>query len=301
MKSWRTRSRSWVSHALALNLLTGYLTEWHDGRIAGLADLPPGVGPRGEGRHARRVIAAWEARLGDGPEIEVLRTLGLFDAPAERAALEAVWGGDEIQGLNEWLREGDAEAAIERLREWKLTGGAEGRPPPGRSAWTAIRCYGSISETRLASKLPEAWTEGSSRLFEYYQSVPEKHQPDTLEELGKPLQGRGAWVRGGALPGCPDDAVYWDADHSVSSEFYQTKKLGAFGSDLAGWRACSKSPGGGRRRGCRRPSNRSCSTPRGSVCGRWAGCARRRSRWRLPSTRQPSARTGRTPPSAPGT
>ena len=226
-------------HALALNLLAAYLKEWHGGSIEGVAEVPelPEVSER-EGRHAQRVMAAIEQRLGpvagpgagNGPEIEWLRVLGLFDAPAEEGPLEAVLAKPAIRGLTErlaGLSKRAREEAVERLRELKLLAGESHHVPP------RLDCHPLVGERFggwLKQERHQAWREGHKRLFEYYQQVPEKHQPDTLEDLA-PLY---AAVGHGCEAGLYDEAfngVYWPRILR-EQEGYSFGKLGAFGADI---------------------------------------------------------------------
>ena len=233
-------------HALALNLLAAYLTEWprrsmDRGSIEGVAEVPelPEVS-EAEGRHAQRVMAASEQRLGEGPEVEWLRVLGLFDAPAEEGPLGAVLAKPVIKGLTKrlaGLSKRDREEAVERLRELKLLAAESHHVPP------RLDCHPLVRERFggwLKQERSQAWREGHKRLFEYYQQVPEKHQPDGLEGLA-PLY---AAVGHGCEAGLYEEAfngVYWPRI-CREQEFYSTSKLGAFGADLAAVSSCFEKP-----------------------------------------------------------
>jgi hypothetical protein len=47
-----------------------------------------------QGVHARKVMESYQTWFGEGPELSVLRMLGLFDRPAEEKALEALLTGN---------------------------------------------------------------------------------------------------------------------------------------------------------------------------------------------------------------
>ena len=219
-------------HALALNLLATYLKEWHGGSIEGVAELPelPEVSEQ-EGRHAQRVMAAIEQRLGDGPEVEWLRVLGLFDAPAEEGPLEAVLAEPAIKGLTDrlaGLSEQGRDEAVERLRVLKLLVGESHHVPP------RLNCHPLVRERFggwLKREHPQAWREGHKRLFESYQQVPEGHQPEKLDDLA-PLY---AAVGHGCEAGLYDEA-YWPVYRTRidrESEGYSTATVGAYGANLA--------------------------------------------------------------------
>ena len=113
----RSASDEFRGHCLALTLLGSYLTDAYKGDIrrrdevsARLAnDLRQGV-------HARKVMGSYQTWLGEGPELAVLRMLGLFDRPADERALEALRKSPAIPDLTECTGSG---ACFSRL--WALT------------------------------------------------------------------------------------------------------------------------------------------------------------------------------------
>ena len=52
-----------------------------------------------QGVHARKVMVSYQAWLGEGPELSVLRMLGLFDRPADERALGTLLKAPAIQVL----------------------------------------------------------------------------------------------------------------------------------------------------------------------------------------------------------
>src|ERR1700758_600312 len=56
-----------------------------------------------QGAHAGKVMESYQAWFGDGPELSVLRMLGLFDRPADEKALSALLKPPAIPGLTESL------------------------------------------------------------------------------------------------------------------------------------------------------------------------------------------------------
>ena len=183
------------------------------------------------GRHARRVMAAFETLFGEGPELDLLRVLGLFDGPVEETVIEALLADPPIKGLTDHLTRGGAavlENAQATLRSAKLLAGESRHDPPRLDSHPLVREH--FGE-QLRSNRPEAWRAGHARLFEHYQGVPKENEPSTLEDLA-PLY---AAVAHGCAAGQYQkalDEVYW-ARISQKRAFYSTKKLGAYGSDLA--------------------------------------------------------------------
>ena len=214
-------------HALALNLLSAYLN-WPGAQ--GVADIPelPDV-PEKKGRHARRVMAAFEAVFGAGPKLDLLRILGLFDGPVEETVIEALLA-HPIKDLTDHLTRGGASALGDvqaTLRRAKLLAGESRHDPPRLDSHPLVREH--FGE-QLERERPEAYRAGHERLFEHYQQIAE-HQPSTLEGLA-PLY---AAVAHGCAAGRYRKAfeeLYW-ARIRRGNEGYSIKKLGAFGSELA--------------------------------------------------------------------
>ncbi len=216
-------------HALALNLLAAYL-KWPGAQ--GVSDVPelPDI-PEKKGRHARRVMAAFERLFGEGPELDLLRILGLFDGPVEETVIKALLAHPPIEGLTEHLTRGGAsvfEDAQATLRRAKLLAGESRHDPPRLDSHPLVREH--FGE-QLETERPEDWRAGHERLFEHYKGVPKENQPSTLEGLA-PLY---AAVAHGCSAGRYEEvyqAVY-RTRVDREQEFYSTRKLGAFGSDLA--------------------------------------------------------------------
>ena len=215
-------------HALALNLLSAYL-KWPGAR--GVSDIPELADILEEnGRHARRVMAAFERLFGEGPQLDLLRILGLFDGPVEETVIEALLADPSIKGLTDHLTRGGARAfadAQASLRRAKLLAGESHHDPPRLDSHPLVREH--FGE-QLEKERPEAWRTGHGRLFEHYQGVPKENQPSTLEGLA-PLY---AAVAHGCAAGQYQEAyrlVYRTRIHREKA--YTVDKLGAFGSELA--------------------------------------------------------------------
>ena len=104
-----------------------------------------------QGGHARNVIEFYQTWFGEGPELAVLRMLGLFDRPADEKALEALLKPPVIHGLTEsltYLSPADWRTILARLR---------------RSSWQAIHIIPGSSIHILSFANPLA---DSSRVSE---------------------------------------------------------------------------------------------------------------------------------------
>ena len=80
----RSASDEFSGHCLALTLLGSYLTDAYNGDIrcrnALSGQLAHDVR---QGAHARKVMESYQSWFGEGPELAILRMLGLFDRPAD--------------------------------------------------------------------------------------------------------------------------------------------------------------------------------------------------------------------------
>jgi tetratricopeptide (TPR) repeat protein len=227
-------TQNFGNHALAINLLASYLhgiTGHHISNAAKIADIDV---PVEKGRHPRRVMEAFDKRFGKGVKAEILRIMGLFDRPAEIAAIDAVRTEPAIAGLTEYLqgiKETEWNKLLEELRDCKLLAQRSKHNPD------VVDCHPLVREhfgEKLKNERIEAWREAHGRLYEYYKGLPEKlygkNLPDTIEEM-EPLFRA---VYHGCAAGEPTkvwEELYWERI-CRGNKFYSTRQLGAFGSDL---------------------------------------------------------------------
>ena len=175
------------------------------------------------------MIAAYARWLGEGPELAILRLLGLFDRPAEADVLKALRAMPPIPGLTEPLVDlsnEDWRLATATLRDQSLLAAADPREPETLDAHPLVRaCFAE----ELENHRPDAWQEGNRRLYEHLcQAAPDL--PDTLEAM-QPLY---AAVVHGCRAGRQQEVVeevYWRRILR-GEEFFSVNKLGAFGSGL---------------------------------------------------------------------
>ncbi|HIH87339.1 MAG TPA: toll/interleukin-1 receptor domain-containing protein [Methanosarcinales archaeon] len=221
--------RDFGNHALAVSLLGVYLHEIPGHDISNASGIPELDIPVKAGRHPRRMIAAFERRFGEGPEVEVLRMLGLFDRPADAGAIAAIAAAPAIPNLTEHIQvlsEANWLRLINRLREKRLIASGSRHQPDILDAHPLVREH--FSE-QLRDEYPEAWQEGNNRLYEHLKQTAEEY-PDTIEEM-IPLYSA---VAHGCQAGRHQDAMdelYW---HRIQrgDELFNLHKLGAFGADL---------------------------------------------------------------------
>jgi hypothetical protein len=86
----RGASDEFSGHCLALTLLGSYLTDAYNGDIRSRKEVSERLADDvRQGLHARNVMQSYQRWFGEGPELSVLRILGLFDRPADGKTLEA--------------------------------------------------------------------------------------------------------------------------------------------------------------------------------------------------------------------
>jgi len=218
------------NHALAVSLLGRYLAVAHGGRVEKRSDVDLAGAAERQGGHALRVIGAYAEWLGEGPELAVLRLIGLFDRPANPEALAALRAEPVIPGLTDSLTkliEEDWNTAVTNLREHGLLLPADPHQPGTLDAHPLVRVF---FQEELEKKRPQAWQAGNLRLYEHLQKeAPDL--PDTLEAMEPLFTAVIHGCRAGRQQEALDE-VYWRRIQR-GNELFNLKKLGAFGSDLS--------------------------------------------------------------------
>ncbi|MEA2693225.1 MAG: hypothetical protein QOJ16_2612, partial [Acidobacteriota bacterium] len=225
------------NHALALTLMGNYLRQACGGDVRRRKEADLGRAAERQGGHALRVIRAYAHWLGEGPELAVLRLLGLFDRPAAASALAALRAEPAIPRLTllkkHWwqrakpLSEEEWQYAVSSLREHGLLLRADPRQPGVLDAHPLVRVY---FQEELEKERLQAWQEGNLRLYEHLQKAA-PDLPETLEAM-EPLY---AAVLHGCRAGRQQEAFDEVYGRRIQrrDKFYNIHKLGAFGSDLA--------------------------------------------------------------------
>ena len=87
----RSASDEFSGHCLALTLLGSYLTDAYNGDIRCRKEVSARLAHDvRQGAHARKVMESYQTWFGEGPELSMLRMLGLFDRPADEKAIGAL-------------------------------------------------------------------------------------------------------------------------------------------------------------------------------------------------------------------
>ncbi|ETR71588.1 MAG: WD repeat-containing protein [Candidatus Magnetoglobus multicellularis str. Araruama] len=227
-------SESFSNHALALNLLGGYLTDikgHHITNIFMIPDLEINNTHNKESKHAHRMLEAFERKFENSYQIELLYILGLFDRPIEFKAIKTIIHHIPISGLNIFLSnlsEADLLRTIQKLRHCRIILQESFHKPD------IIDCHPIVREyfrEQLRKTNPKGWIIAHKCLYEYYKNLPKKYLPDTLEEMEPLLL---ATIHG-CLAGNHQqvrDEVFWARIHRKRNH-YIWHTLGAFSSYIS--------------------------------------------------------------------
>ena len=168
----RSASDEFGGHCLALTLLGSYLTDAYNGDVRCRKDVSEHLSHDvRQGAHARKVMESYQAWFEEGPELSVLRMVGLFDRPTDEKALGALLKSPAIPDLTESLTDLSPSVwrtILAKLRRARLLAAEDPHDPGHLDTHPLIREY--FGE-QLRSQRTKAWKECNRRLFEYYQTL----------------------------------------------------------------------------------------------------------------------------------
>jgi hypothetical protein len=179
----RSASDEFSGHCLALTLLGSYLTDAYNGDIRFRTEVSDRLAHDvRRGVHARKVIESYQSWFGEGPELSVLRTLGLFDRPVDEKALGVLLKSPAIPSLTESLTDLsliERRTIVAKLRRARLISGEDLHNPGHLDTHPLVREY--FGE-QLRSQRTEAWKECNRRLFSHYRAIA-PHLPDSFRDM----------------------------------------------------------------------------------------------------------------------
>ena len=179
----RSASDEFGGHCLALTLLGSYLTDAYNGDIRCRKEVSERLAHDvRQGVHARKVMESYQTWLGEGPELSVLRMLGLFDRPADEKVLGALLKPPAIAGLTESLTNlGSSEwrTILARLRRARLLAGEDSHNPGHLDTHPLVREHFGEQLRKLRT---DAWKECNRRLYNHYRTLPPQ-LPDSFREM----------------------------------------------------------------------------------------------------------------------
>ena len=127
-------------------------------------------------------MESYQSWLREGPELSVLRLLGLFDRPADERALSALLNPPAIHGLTESLTNlspTEWRKILAKLRRARLLAVEDPHNPGHLDTHPLVREY--FGE-QLRSQRTDAWKECNRRLYHYYRTLAPQ-LPDTFREM----------------------------------------------------------------------------------------------------------------------
>src|SRR6201987_1099198 len=168
----RSASDEFSGHCLALTLLSSYLTDAFDGDVRRRDEVSARLAHDvRQGVHARKVMESYQTWFGEGPELSILRMLGLFDRPTDEQTFRALLKSPAIPGLTEPLtdlRPTEWQTFLAKLRRAKLLAQEDPQNVGQLDTHPLVREY--FGE-QLQSQRTEAWKECNRRLYHYYQTL----------------------------------------------------------------------------------------------------------------------------------
>jgi hypothetical protein len=179
----RSASDEFGGHCLALTLLGSYLTDAFNGDIRFRKEVSARLAHDvRQGVHARKVMESYGTWFGEGPELSILRMLGLFDRPADEKALGTLLKAPAIHGLTEsltHLNPTELRMVPARLRRARLLSGED---PHNRGHLDTHPLVREYFGDQLRSQQSDAWKECNKRLFNYYQTLAPQ-LPESFKEM----------------------------------------------------------------------------------------------------------------------
>jgi hypothetical protein len=239
-KELRTTAHEFGGHPLALGMLASFLKETQQGDVRRRdhirAFLADGDNPGHD--HAARVMESYEKEWLAGRPVllAVMHIVGLFDRPASGDCLAALRAEPVIAGLTDSIVGLDNEKwerAVARLRDARLLAPSDPSAPDALDAHPLVREW--FGE-RLRKTNEAAWKAAHGRLYEHLRDMTREGETPTLSDLAPLYQAIAHGCRAGRHHEALHD-IYQNricrrgADGRI--EFHASKKLGAFGSNLA--------------------------------------------------------------------
>jgi serine/threonine protein kinase/tetratricopeptide (TPR) repeat protein len=179
----RSASDEFRGHCLALTLLGNYLTDAYHGDIRRRDEVSARLAnDLRQGAHARKVMESYQSWFGEGPELAILRMLGLFDRPADEQTFGVLLKSPSIPGLTESLTDLDPtewQTILAKLRRASLLAREDPQNPGQLEAHPLVR---EFFGEQLRSQQTDAWKECNRRLYHYYQTLAPQ-LPNSFREM----------------------------------------------------------------------------------------------------------------------
>lgn len=178
-KEFMSAVQEYNCHALALHLLGNAIVTYLEKDICKRDTLTELIDEYDEnGRHAYKVMQAYQIWLKDTPELKLLYILGLFDHPLDREVLQMLWDA-QIPELTQDIPLKAWQVAIRDLKE-------KHHILSEHNISKELECHPLTREyfgNQLRHKFFSSWIEGHEKLCDYYQKITKNPCPSDLTEM----------------------------------------------------------------------------------------------------------------------
>ncbi|MCP4158138.1 MAG: toll/interleukin-1 receptor domain-containing protein [bacterium] len=218
-----------AGHALSLSLLGRYLKAVHNGDIE-KQDRILSTDETTQSETVLRIIKAYEKWLGESPELDIIRIMGLFDKPVKKAELDVLMAEPSIPGITGYIRNCSKEAWNKALTHLRALGILMEENPHTAGMLDCLPIVRQYFSQQIVNKTSKSWEQAHQCLYHYYIKLAEKELPDTRIEM-QPLFSA---VNHGCKAGLHQEVF----DNIYSNRIrrrekaYIVKKLSAFNADL---------------------------------------------------------------------
>jgi hypothetical protein len=171
-----------ANHALSLNLLGQYIKTVYQGDIRQRDKIPYLSSERREGKHAVKILGAYETHLEGTVHLSILYLMGLFDRPVSIKTIQYL-RDKNIENLTDYLNDEESwQYAIQELETQQLINSNNLGELETLDTHPLIREYFAI---RLKEKYPKTWTNSHCLLYEYYnyELTPRVQLPNNLNDM----------------------------------------------------------------------------------------------------------------------
>lgn len=173
-------SSDFEGHALALKLLGSYTNIVLDKDITRINEIESLRNDQSKtSKHATRMLNSYKKYLQNTPELDILKLLGFFDKAISFEVINIIKNKPLIENISDKLisiSEIDWKYALNRLKELHLINNNN----QVLDTHPLVREYFS---KYISENFKDSYIKGHKRLCKYYESLPEKEYPDTIEEM----------------------------------------------------------------------------------------------------------------------
>lgn len=173
-------SNDFDGHALALKLLGSYTKVVLGKNITRINEIQFLTDDKTDAsKHATRMLNSYKKYLNGTVELDILKLLGFFDRVISFEAIDILKNKPLIENINDKLiniSEVDWKYALSKLKELHLIS----NDSKVLDTHPLVREYFSKS---IFEDYNNSYTKGHHRLYKYYEKLPEKEYPDSVEEM----------------------------------------------------------------------------------------------------------------------